>query len=662
MKIKYKLGLFAFTVVVLACFFGLTFEVKAFVADYTPPTDPQNLSVTYGSDSTAFLTWQGSSDFSDPQGITYNVFANGSKVGSTTVIPYTVTGLSPHTQYIFTVSASDSSGNTSGLSNGATYTTEFDTIPPVVIITQPLNNVVLNGMNTFTATSSDDVALVSLKFVLDGMDFGDVLTASPFTVSFNADNYAKGTSHRLWAIAYDSSGNAGISSYVYFTVGNPTAPMPTAVTVSQVTLNSAVISWQTSIGATGVVKYGLGSSYDKQALNSSVSTQHSVSLTGLSSAQTYNFYIQSDLSGYTTASSSIYSFTTLTPFVVNDTTTPVVIFSSPPSGSQVSGTVALAVSASDGYTPGQTATGINGVWLTVDNNNYGSQISTQPYTFYWNSKDFSNGAHIIKAYASDNSGNIASSTISLIVYNQTDQITVSTGLHPDGSLILDGTTIYVMQNGKRMAFRDPQEYQSYGYNFSQTVPASTEDKLAATETQPLKAMPGTLALDLSDNKTVYMIGSGGTKRGFASAAAFSGLGYSFGNLFKINLSDYASGPVIESAQAAHPEGSLVLDGSTVYWILNGQRRGFESEAVFKTYGFSYNRVVAANAADKALPGGELVKFRDGTLVQHNGFNYFISNGQKLPFTTPESLTNRGYKVSNSISADISSYPIGSAIQ
>jgi len=172
-----------------------------------------------------------------------------------------------------------------------------------------------------------------------------------------------------------------------------------------------------------------------------------------------------------------------------------------------------------------------------------------------------------------------------------------------------------------------------------------------------------LVLDASDGKTVYMIGVGGTKRGFVTAAVFKALGYAFGNLPKINLSDYPSGQPITSGSETHPEGALVREtNGTVWWILGGQRQGFESLAVFNTYGFPVSRLVKANSSDLALPQGALVKFRDGTLVLDGGYYYIISDGKKLMFNSTSDLEGKGYKANNAITGSLGNYESGGSAQ
>src|SRR3989344_4152685 len=239
------------------------------------------------------------------------------------------------------------------------------------------------------------------------------------------------------------------------------------------------------------------------------------------------------------------------------------------------------------------------------------------------------------------------------------------GAHPNGTLILDDGTIYLVVNGKRRGFRNPEEYMSHGYKFSQAVPATAADKTLSSEEQPIeKALDGTLVLDKTDGRTIYMIADG-KKRGFTSAEIFHGLGYQFNQAIPVDLSDYPAADPITAADAVHPDGALVLDktdGRTVWWVLGSGRKGFQSAEVFFTYGFAFDKIVPANDADMALAVGSLVKFRDGTLVSDGGNYYLISDGTKKPFASVAAMEALGYKISSSINADLSAYQAGSGVE
>jgi len=96
--------------------------------DTTPPSVPQNLSVTGTTSTSVSLSWSPSSDNVGVTG--YEIYGrqgtsgNFHQVGSTAATNFTVTGLSPNTQYQFYVRARDAAGNVSGNSGTVDATTQ----------------------------------------------------------------------------------------------------------------------------------------------------------------------------------------------------------------------------------------------------------------------------------------------------------------------------------------------------------------------------------------------------------------------------------------------------------------------------------------------------------------------------------------------------------
>jgi chitodextrinase len=632
-------------------------------ADVVPPSVPQNLGYLYTTDNSIALTWSASTDFLDPSNVSYVIYQNGSAAATATTIPFTLTGLLPNTLYSFSVASKDSSNNVSAQSNTIMATTSSDTVPPTVAITFPAANAVLDGIVQLTATSTDDVAVDRVQYLLDGNPLGDPLSNFPYELDFNVGNYQKNSRHTLSALAYDTSDNAGRAPAVNFTIGQALAPAPYSISVGQTTFSSAVISWQTSGNVVGSVKYGLSSAYSTTTKESWPTNQHQLSLTNLASGQTYHFSVQSELSGYVTSSSTDMTFaTTAVQAQSNDTLPPTVAITSPAAGSVLQGAAQLQISADDGYSAtGQARSGLRAVWITVDGSPLGGEQTFAPFLFFWDTPAYTDGPHTVTVYAQDNVGNTAQIQASYTVNNRS-QASLPAGVHPNGTLVSVSGTIYLISGGQKQPFRDGEEYKSYGYKFSQAVPASSGDQALPASSGIVKAMEGTLVLDKADGRTVYMVGLSGTKRGFASQQVFMDLGYKFQNLFQINMSDYPAGSPIISSSETHPDGALVLEGQTVWWIRGGQRQGFESIAVFNTYGFSFSKIVPANAADLSLPKGSLVKFRDGTLVSDSGNYYIISDGKKLKFASLNGLKAKGYDPSNVISASLAGYQDGSAVQ
>ena len=86
------------------------------VADSVAPSVPANLRTTLTTANSVAIAWDASTDNTGVAG--YDVFRNGTKVGSPTATAYTDTGLAPNTTYTYTVKARDAAGNTSAASSG----------------------------------------------------------------------------------------------------------------------------------------------------------------------------------------------------------------------------------------------------------------------------------------------------------------------------------------------------------------------------------------------------------------------------------------------------------------------------------------------------------------------------------------------------------------
>lgn len=100
-------------------------------------------------------------------------------------------------------------------------TTTGDTTPPTVSITAPANGATVSGTISLTATASDNVAVASVQFQLDGSNLGAADTSAPYTQSWDTTTVANGA-HTLTAVATDTSGNKASAS-VSITVSNTTS-------------------------------------------------------------------------------------------------------------------------------------------------------------------------------------------------------------------------------------------------------------------------------------------------------------------------------------------------------------------------------------------------------------------------------------------------------
>lgn len=93
--------------------------------DTQAPTTPTNLTVSNITSTTTNLTWTASTD--NIAVTSYDVYKDGVYLASSTTNSYSVIGLTQNTTYNFTVYAKDAAGNTSLVSNTATFTTTAST-------------------------------------------------------------------------------------------------------------------------------------------------------------------------------------------------------------------------------------------------------------------------------------------------------------------------------------------------------------------------------------------------------------------------------------------------------------------------------------------------------------------------------------------------------
>ena len=128
---------------------------------------------------------------------------------------------------------------------GSFKPTMTDTAPPTVSITSPVAGQTLSGSVGVTANATDDAAVASVQFLLDGANFGAPVTSTPYAVSWNTTTAANGT-HTLSATATDVGGFTTTSALVSITVNNPVDSLPPSVSIN------SPISGQTVNGAVAI--------------------------------------------------------------------------------------------------------------------------------------------------------------------------------------------------------------------------------------------------------------------------------------------------------------------------------------------------------------------------------------------------------------------------
>jgi chitodextrinase len=117
------------------------------------------------------------------------------------------------TTYVLTATNNGGSATTQ-----TTVTVSSDTTPPTVSITAPASGVTVSGLVPISATASDNVAVASVAFDIDGSAIATD-TSSPYNVNWSSTTVANGT-HTITAVAVDTSGNQATSSAVTIVVNN----------------------------------------------------------------------------------------------------------------------------------------------------------------------------------------------------------------------------------------------------------------------------------------------------------------------------------------------------------------------------------------------------------------------------------------------------------
>ena len=121
--------------------------------------------------------------------------------------------------HTLTARARDAAGNIA--TSAAVIVTVFnDTELPTVSITAPVAGTVTGTINV-NANAADNVGVVGVQFLLNGVNLGTEDVAAPYSISWNTLTSANGT-YTLTARARDAAGNTAISTGVIITVFNDT--------------------------------------------------------------------------------------------------------------------------------------------------------------------------------------------------------------------------------------------------------------------------------------------------------------------------------------------------------------------------------------------------------------------------------------------------------
>ncbi|MDD5569486.1 MAG: polysaccharide deacetylase family protein, partial [Candidatus Pacebacteria bacterium] len=99
-----------------------------------------------------------------------------------------------------------------------------DTTPPTVSITSPTGGTIVSGAINLTANATDNIKVIGVQFLIDGVNVGAEDTVSPYQISFDTQTLQNGA-HTVSAKARDGAGNTAASAAISINIAN-TIPQP----------------------------------------------------------------------------------------------------------------------------------------------------------------------------------------------------------------------------------------------------------------------------------------------------------------------------------------------------------------------------------------------------------------------------------------------------
>jgi chitodextrinase len=289
---------------------ALSASVTVQTADDTPPTAPSGLAAQAVAHDRVALTWTAASD--PESGVaSYNIYRDGSIVGSSTTTSFSDTGLTGSTQYSYQVTAV----NGDGLEGPPTATVVVTTLPPpdttpptvptglAASATSP-TSVTL----TWSASSDPESGVDSYNIYRDGARVG-----SSTNTTFTDGGVRGGNTYRYQVSAVNGEGlESGLSTAVSVTTPAPadTTPptVPADLAASATSPTSVTLTWSASSDPeSGVDSYNIYR--DGARVGSSTST--SFMDAGLQASTTYSYQISAiNGEGIESARSAPLSITT----------------------------------------------------------------------------------------------------------------------------------------------------------------------------------------------------------------------------------------------------------------------------------------------------------------------------------------------------------------
>lgn len=221
--------------------------------------------------------------------------------------------------YFYQVRSSDVSGNLAQ-SAESTFTTDPGDVTAPRLVSGP--TITQNSATSITVTwETDEISNTLVEYGLKDVAENAVGRSEELTLfhQVNIDNLAASQAYLLRVKSKDPSGN--IFTGQTLQLDTPSTPSIANVRISDITLNSGLVQWNSSTPTNSLIRYGTVSGvYDQQVSDAAYTQNHLLRLSGLTSGTTYYVRISGADQSKNQLLSDEYVFKTVVLPIISDVT------------------------------------------------------------------------------------------------------------------------------------------------------------------------------------------------------------------------------------------------------------------------------------------------------------------------------------------------------
>lgn len=283
------------------------------------------------------------------------------------------------------------------------------TVNIVVPVKGTVTGTVINGLTGSLLPS----AMVTITDAQGNTQTIVTNASGAFTAQIAEGAYS-GTVAKPWYLPFSFAGSVAIGETAVINAAlMPISPVISNINVTDITENSAKITWTTDQPTQGNVEYGTTTTYGAAVSDLLEGTTHSLVLSNLTPSTTYHFRIVAASGNGTTTYSSDSTFKTNGAIYIT--------ISSPANGASISGNSVMVTGSINNAANVETGVTVNGIPATLNNNQ-----------FAVNNVPLADGANTITVTATDVNGTTATKSIMVNATIPENFITLSA--YPDSGV------------------------------------------------------------------------------------------------------------------------------------------------------------------------------------------------------------------------------------